>query len=131
MSTTQEPSAQEPKDGIQNIISEEIVEKIAKEALSRTFKRAGENLRDDFYDSLQGYLYEHFQNFEGDIWHQVSRQVIHGYANGRWNKYDHKNLRDTLLRENKAEIIKQLNQDLVEENEKLKKDLEFQKSLRY
>ena len=116
---------------LSTIIKPEEVEAIANDALQGTFKKAGENLMHDFYDACNAFLHEHFANFESDIWRAISRQIIHGYADGKWSKYDHKDLRDSLFREHREEIIKELNQDLVAENEKLKKDLEWERTHRY
>ena len=115
---------------IGKIIPEEDVEKIATEALAGTFKKASEYLLHDFYDVCQSYLSEHFSNLEDKIWREVSNQIMRGYSEGKWSKYNHKELRETLLKENKEQIIKDLNQDLVEENEKLKKDLQWEKECR-
>ena len=110
--------------------SPEIVEGIAKEALAGTYKKACEYLLHDFYDACGHYLHEHFSNLEAEIWRQVSNQVIRGYSDGKWSTYNHKELRETLFREHRDEIIKELGKDLVEENEKLKKDLEWERSIR-
>lgn len=116
-----------PTTGIANIISPDDVEKIAEEAIKGTYKKACEYLLHDFYDACGHYLHEHFSNFESDIWKQVSDQLIRGYSQGKWSKYNHKELRETLFREHKDEIIKQLDQDLVEEVARLKEALEREK----
>lgn len=116
---------------IASIIPPEKVEQIAKEALARTYKKACEYLLHDFYDAVGNYLPEHFSNFDSDIWRGVSDQLMRGYDQGKWSKYNHKELRETLFREHKEEIIKGLSKDLVEENDNLKKQLEFYRNSRY
>lgn len=117
-------------EGIASIISPEIVERIAKEAVAGTYKKACDHLLHDFYDACGTYLHEHFSNLENDIWREISNQVIRGYSDGKWSKYNHKELRETLLREHREDLIRDLNKDLLEENEQLKKDLEWERSIR-
>ena len=107
------------------IISPEDVENIAKEALEATYKKATTYLLHDFYDSCQKYMYEHFDNLSMNLWTEIANQIIRGYKNGRWSEYDHAELRKTLLREHHDEIIVLLNQDLLEENMKLKERVNF------
>lgn len=118
------------EDGLGSIISPQEVEKIAKQAVEATYEKACKHLLSDFYDACGNYLHEHFANFRDDIWREISNQIVRGYSDGKWSKYDHKDLRETLFREHRDVIIKELSQDLVKENEKLKKDLEFERSLR-
>lgn len=70
----------------------------------------------DLYTDVSYYV-------ESDHWTNYRRRVMEGiknYGSGKpHHKYEYKELRRAIYENNKEEIIKDLNQDLVEENEKL------------
>ena len=79
-------------------------------------------------DELMGDLYTDISmHVESDHWSNYKNQMMDGfkdYGNGsKIHTHDFKELRKTIYANNKNEIIADLNQDLVEENERLKVEL--------
>lgn len=80
-------------------------------------------------DEVMGDLYTDVSYYvEGDHWTNYRNDLMEGfkgYKNGGANHAcDYKDLRQAIYTNHKEEIVKDLNQDLVEENEKLKADIE-------
>jgi len=65
-------------------------------------------------------------HIESDHWSNYRNQLLDGFRgyDTRQHSLDFKELRQAIYAKNKAEIVKDLNQDLVEENERLKKFIE-------
>ena len=65
---------------------------------------------------------------ETDSWSNFRNQIMEGFKNYDNRKiqseYDFKEIRAEIYKEYRDDIIADLNQDLLKENEKLKKDLE-------
>ena len=65
---------------------------------------------------------------ETDSWSNFRNQIMEGFRNYDNRKiqreYDFKKIRAEIYKEYREDIIADLNQDLLEENEQLKKDLE-------
>lgn len=88
-------------------------------------------------DEVMGDLYTDVSYYiEGDHWTNYRNALMDGFKgygkNGKENhKYDYKELRQAIYANNKDEIVKDLNQDIVVENEKLKVCVEqLEKQLR-
>jgi hypothetical protein len=79
-------------------------------------------------DELMGQLYCDVAYYiESDSWTNYRNDLMdgfRGYKNNGKHQYDFKELRQSIYKNHKEEIIKDLNADLLEENEKLKKQLE-------
>lgn len=70
---------------------------------------------------------------ESDSWANFRNTLLSGlcdYRNKEKYRYDFQKIRQAIYAENKEEISKDLNQDLLEEIESLKKSLEYERSLR-
>ena len=86
-------------------------------------------------DEVMGDLYTDVSYYvESDHWTNYRNALMDGfkgYGGGKANhKYDYKELRQAIYNNHREEIVKDLNQDLVEENERLKAQLEqLQQSL--
>lgn len=83
----------------------------------------------DLIDELMGDLYVDVgMHVASDHWTNYRNQLMDGfkgYKQGSTNhKYDFKELRQAIYDNNKDEIIKDLNQDLVDENVKLKEQIQ-------
>jgi hypothetical protein len=85
----------------------------------------------DLYADVSYYI-------ESDHWTNYRNALMDGfkeYGSGKPNhEYDYKELRQAIYRNHKDQIVKDLNQDLVEENERLNeyiKTLQNQLSSRY
>ena len=83
---------------------------VAKDALS------------EFYISLSGYI-------ESDSWHNFRNELLDGlkgYKNAKiQERHNFVKIRKQIFEENKKEIIKDINQDLLDEITSLKKSIEF------
>lgn len=87
-----------------------------------------EEVMADLYTDVSYYI-------ESDHWTNYRNALMDGfkgYTGGKPNhEYDYKELRQAIYRNHKDEIVKDLNQDLVEENEKLMERVEkLQQQLR-
>jgi len=74
-------------------------------------------------------------NVASDHWTNYREALMNGiqnYKGGLQDKnYVYKDVRKAIYKNHKEEIVKDLNQDLVKENEKLKEQLEKERSRRY
>jgi hypothetical protein len=80
-------------------------------------------------DEVMGDLYCNVAyHIESDSWTNYRNELMmgfNGYTNGKsGHKYDFKELRQAIYANHKEEIVKDLNQDLVEENIKLKEQVD-------
>jgi len=80
-------------------------------------------------DEVIGTLYCDVATYiETDSWSNFRNQIMEGFKNYNnrkiQNEYDFKKIRAEIYKEYRDDIIADLNQDLLEENETLKKDLE-------
>jgi len=74
----------------------------------------------DLYTDVSYYVdSDHWTNYRNAL-----MDGFKGYRGGRANHtYDYKELRQAIYSNHKDEVVKDLNQDLVEENEKLKNEI--------
>lgn len=109
----------------------ELSEEGAKEAqqLIEKFKaditKVAEDTITQLYCEIIPYL-------ESDSWGNFRNEIMSGfrnYNNKAKAQYDFKEIRQQIYKEFRSEIIPDLNQDLVEENETLKKQLEHMSDL--
>jgi hypothetical protein len=88
----------------------EQINKIANETIS------------DLYVNILPYI-------ESDVWNNFRNELVDGFRdyNNRkiQGKYEFKEIRTKIYKDFREEIIKDLNADLVEENERLKKTIEY------
>ena len=87
-------------------------------------------------DELMGDLYCDVASYiESDSWTNYRNSLMDGfkgYNRGRHSDYDFKELRQAIYKNHKEEIVKDLNQDMVEEIKKLNDHIDFiQNSRRY
>ena len=79
-----------------------------------------EEVLGDLYTDVAYYI-------ESDSWTNYRNALMDGfkgYTNGKANHtYDYKELRQAIYNNHKDEIVKDLNQDLVEENQRLKDEI--------
>ena len=70
---------------------------------------------------------------ESDSWGNYRNKLMNGFTNYDNRKlqadYDFKKIRQQIYKEYRGEIIEDLNQDMAQEIEELKKSLEFERSL--
>jgi hypothetical protein len=98
---------------------------IEAQKIMDSFKPRLKSLMDD----VMGELYCDVAHYiESDAWTNYRNKIMAGFENygsGKPNhEYEYKQLRQAIYRNHKDEIIEDLNQDLVEENERLKKQNE-------
>ena len=90
-------------------------------------KRLMDEVMADLYTDVSYYVdSDHWANYRNAL-----MDGLKGYGGGKPNhEYDYKELRQAIYDNHKEEIAKDLNQDLVEENERLKAQIEqLQQSL--
>ena len=105
--TLPEPGAQE---------AQELIERFKQQ-----LKTAAEFAFTDFYTNILPYI-------ESDSWLNFRNQMLEGFLNYNNRKiqgeYDFKQLRQQIYREFRDDIIKDLDQDNLEEIERLKREVE-------
>lgn len=84
-------------------------------------------------DEVMGDLYTDVSYYvDSDHWTNYRNSLMDGfkgYKHGKVNhSYDYKELRQAIYANHKEEIVKDLNKDLVDENVKLKEQIEFLQS---
>lgn len=85
------------------------LEKAAKDVLSTLYTDVAVHIESDSWTNFRNELMEGFKNYD-------NRKIQ--------SEYDFKEIRQAILKEHRADIINDLNQDLVKENEDLKKRVE-------
>jgi len=84
-------------------------------------KKSAEEVIGQLYCDVAMYI-------ETDSWTNFRNQIMDGYKNYNNRKiqshYDFKEIRQTILKHHREDLINDLNQDMVEEIETLKKNLE-------
>ena len=103
-----------PEAGAQE--AQELIERFKQQ-----LKTAAEFAFTDFYTNILPYI-------ESDSWLNFRNQMLEGFLNYNNRKiqgeYDFKQLRQQIYREFRDEIIKDLDQDNLEEIERLKREVE-------
>lgn len=92
------------------------------DAFKKKLKKAANEILSDFYCDVAMYI-------ESDSWTNFRNQLLDGfkdYGNRKiQGEYDFKEIRQAIYREYRDEIIQDLDQDLMEENKRLKETIEF------
>lgn len=89
-------------------------------------KKAAEEAISDLYVDIMPHI-------ESDTWGNYRQFIVDGlsnYQNKIKSPYDYKKIRQVIYEEHKEEIIKDLNQDLLEEIKELKKIISYMKESR-
>ena len=90
-------------------------------------KAIAEEVLGDLYCDVAAYI-------ESDQWTNFRNELLDGlcnYSNGRiYAKYDFKKIRQAILKEYRAEIVEDLNQDLLDEVEELKEHVQSLQGMR-
>ena len=105
----------------------EVTEKGQQEAqnfineFKEKLKKVADEVIGDLYVDIPSYI-------ESDSWSNFRNEIMAGFKNydnrKLQNKYDFKEIRAEIYKDFKTDIIKDLNGDLLEENEKLKEEIE-------
>ena len=92
------------------------------DAFKEKLNKVADEVISEFYCNVAMYI-------ESDAWTNFRNELIDGFKNYDNRKIqgecDFKQIRQDIYREYRDEIIQDLNQDLVKENESLKKTIEF------
>lgn len=101
--------------------AQELVENIKSK-----IRKAMEDVMGDFYTGIPDYI-------ESDSWTNYRNTLLRGltdYSNSGKYRYDFQEIRQAIYKENKEQIDKDLNQDLLEEIERLKGQVKHYQELR-
>lgn len=94
-------------------------------ALIEAFKKKMEKIAAETISNLYTDISPHI---ESDHWLNYRSQIINAFCdygnNMTYREYDFKQLREKIFEEHKEAILRDLGNDLVEENQKLKKRIE-------
>jgi len=90
-------------------------------------KKVADETIKDFYCDVVNYI-------ESDSWSNFRNEIMEGFKNYDNRKiqaeYNFKEIRQTILKEYRADIINDLNQDMIEEIKSLKSTIEYIQDLR-
>lgn len=90
------------------------------EQLKLEMAKVCEKVISDFYINISCYI-------ESDHWTNYRNSIMSGLKNyGGDLRYDYKKVREEIFREHREEIIKDINHDLLDEIESLKRQLKFE-----
>jgi hypothetical protein len=107
--------------------AQDLVDRFRREITS-----AIKSAADDVMGSLYANIVPHIQS---DSWTNFRNDMVDGLQDYRNRKlqgeYDFKKIRQTMFREHRAEIIDDLNQDMVKEIEELKEEIKWLKDRRF
>lgn len=104
------------KDEIYNLImTEEQVAKVAENILVKTRDKIKEQIGDDFYRELSGFLYEHYSNHKDRVKEELIKEITEQYVKDP-NSYQFKDLRRKIFDENKEEIVKSLTDEAIKDS---------------
>jgi hypothetical protein len=96
------------------------------EEFKTKLKKAADEAIGDLYSGILPWI-------ESDSWGNFRNQIMEGLKNYQNRKihadYDFKEIRQAILANHREDIVKDLNQDLVKEIEKLKEALGFERVL--
>ncbi|OEU68669.1 MAG: hypothetical protein BA863_16510 [Desulfovibrio sp. S3730MH75] len=99
-----------------------------KEQLKEQIEKAAEDALSDLYCNIVPHI-------ESDSWTNYRNAMMDGFKDYNNRKvqgeYDFKKIRKAIYKDFKEELVADLNQDLLDEVEKLKESLEFERDLRY
>ena len=96
----------------------------AKKEFQELIDNAKEKIKESAEQAISELYCDVGTHIETDAWTNFRNTLISGLKGyPSYLKYDFKKIREEILKENRAEIIKDLNQDLVEEVEFLKNQL--------
>ena len=105
-------------------IAQDQAEELTKRFLE-TFKKRTQDIMEDLTNE---FVYAIVDHIEGDAWQNFRTEILNGLCNYDNRKiqsrYDFDKIRESIYRKYRNEIIADLNQDLVKENEELKKKVD-------
>jgi len=107
-------TGKEESQKIMDMFKEKMAE-LAKDMLGRLYCDVACHIESDSWTNYKNNLMDGLRDYNNKIKH---------------GDFDYKEIRKSIYNEYKDEIVKDLNSDLVLEVEKLKKDIEFERSLR-
>ena len=105
------------KENLRSILSEEKVDAIATDVLSKVSEKLTDQLGHNFYSKIREYLWEHHDNFLDEIFEEAFKLI----CGKKWNKFrdrgfDSAMLRARLYEIHREDINKLMTEQLIEEN---------------
>ena len=92
----------------------------------KKLKEVADEVIGDFYCDVALYI-------ESDSWGNFRNEIMDGFKNYNnrkvQGKYDFKEIRQAILKNHREDIIADLNQDMLEEIDQLKKHIEFMQNI--
>lgn len=96
----------------EKIFTEKEVEEISDKILKKSIDKITHDLSHNFYDELNGFLYEHYQNVSKDIENDLISKITEDFIE-RPSDYKFLNLRKKIFNENKEKIIPILTEEAI------------------
>jgi len=105
----------------------------AQEILNKFITKIKKIMHDVVEESVDEFYSDIIPHIESDSWINFRNDLMDGFKNYNNRKfqgeYDFKQIRQEFYKEFKDDIIKDLNQDNLEEIEKLKEQIEFMRNI--
>lgn len=97
-----------------SLIDDKEAEQTANKILNKTFEKAITQLQDDFFTNTQSYLYEIMENNKENIMEEALNLIIGKQWAKYRDKYNMKELRARIYKENKEDINKDITEQVVQ-----------------
>lgn len=108
---------------INPLFTEYQVEEFASDYTKKVIDKMNESVWIELYDDIQKYLYEHYTNSSLEIKNKLLNNLTHNIVDDKFQSIKYKELRRKICSEN-IDILKDyVNQDLVDENNALKEEI--------
>ena len=100
---------------MENIYNEEEIKRLADNFSKKVTENLKGDLLDCFYQDIQSYLEEHYQNFHNKIERNLIKSICEEYTKDP-SQYKFIDLRKKMFIENKEELIKLLTDEAIEKS---------------
>ena len=100
---------------MKDIYNEQEIEKLAENFAKKTTDKLKSDLLDDFYQNIQDYLHEHYNNFKDKVEGDLISSICGTYKKDP-KDYKFASLRQKMFNENKEELTKILNDEAIEKS---------------
>lgn len=103
------------KNTLNTLFTEEQVEDVSRKILKRTVDKLTNELSTSFYNEMESFLYEHYQNNYDKIHKKLVEEITEEFIKDP-KGYKFAKLREKLFNENKEILIKTLTDEAIEKS---------------
>ena len=100
---------------LNDVFTEKQVEDVSEKILKSTIEKFKSELSDRFYDQMNAFLFEHYDNVSEDIHRKLIDEITEEFVSNPTN-YKFLKLRQKLFNENKEMLVKTLTDEAIEKS---------------